>query len=432
MPIVTDGQITGVYGIVKDITQTRRLLELRRLEKEVLEMNIQQNNKLEDILSFYLKEIEKIHDGMRCSVLRLEGNRLFSWASPSLPQKYIDAIEGLHIGNNTGSCGTSAYTKEKVITENIATDPLWKDYKVYALEHGLQSCWSFPIKDSKERVLGVFGIYYKQPKIPTSFEETTIEKATNLLQLIFENKDHENTILAINDALEKRAEELAASNTELERFAYIASHDLQEPLRMVSSFLQLLQKKYKDQLDETAEQYINFAVDGANRMKKLILDLLEYSRAGTSKDELADTDTNDTVKLIIEVFAGEIKTTGANIKVHPLPVVHASRSQMMQLFQNLLSNALKYNQAAVPEIEIGCIDKGDLWQFFIKDNGIGIDEKFFEKVFIIFQRLHNKNQFSGTGIGLAICKKIVERHGGTIWIESRTGTGTTFFFSIKK
>lgn len=252
------------------------------------------------------------------------------------------------------------------------------------------------------------------------------------MQDITDRRQNEIAIRELNAQLNKRAEELLSSNNELERFAYVASHDLQEPLRMVSSFLQLLEKKYKSSLDETADQYIRYAVDGAERMKRLILDLLEYSRVGTSKEVFVETDMSKVITQVLETFSSKLKKTEAITKVQLMPVIKASETQMTQLLQNLVGNSLKYNTSAVPEIEIGCEDKSDCWEFFVKDNGIGIEKKFFEKVFVIFQRLHNKNRFSGTGIGLAICKKIVEKHGGNIWIDSVAGAGTTFFFTIKK
>jgi two-component system CheB/CheR fusion protein len=251
-------------------------------------------------------------------------------------------------------------------------------------------------------------------------------------QDITERKKHEIAINELNDQLNKRADELASSNAELERFAYVASHDLQEPLRMVSSFLQLLEKKYKNELDETAIQYINYAVDGADRMKRLILDLLEYSRVGTNQDKQVRTDMGKVVKGVIDIFSTKIDETSAKVTIHPMPEIKANASQMSQLIQNLVGNGLKYNRSAIPELEIGCREEADVWKFYIKDNGIGIDPKFYNKVFVIFQRLHGRNQFSGTGIGLAICKKIVEKHGGNIWIESAVGKGSTFFFTIKK
>ena len=235
-----------------------------------------------------------------------------------------------------------------------------------------------------------------------------------------------------NETLQLRAKELASSNKDLEQFAYVASHDLQEPLRMVSSFLQLLEKKYKDLLDDTGRQYIHFAVDGAERMKKLILDLLAYSRAGTSKEISALIDMNEIANEVAATFTFALKETGGEIIVDTLPKIVAVKSQMQQVIQNLVSNALKYKRNQQPRVEISSTEDDSYWIFRVTDNGIGIDKRFFEKVFVIFQRLHNKTEYSGTGIGLAICKKIVERHGGSITVESELGTGSTFIFTIRK
>ena len=249
---------------------------------------------------------------------------------------------------------------------------------------------------------------------------------------ITDRKRYEARLRKLNADLEKRASELAASNAELERFAYIASHDLQEPLRMISSFLQLLQKKYKGQLDSKADQYIHFAVDGAERMKSLILDLLEYSRVGTGKESFTKVDTAVVMQEVADIFRDRIIALHARIAIDPLPVIWGDKLQLMQLLQNLVGNALKYHSARPPEIHIGSKEEPAHWLFSVQDNGIGIDPQFFEKIFIIFQRLHNKNDYSGTGIGLAICKKIVERHGGKIWVESAPDKGSTFYFTISK
>jgi PAS domain S-box-containing protein len=244
---------------------------------------------------------------------------------------------------------------------------------------------------------------------------------------------NESQLKKLNADLAKRAGELAASNAELERFAYIASHDLQEPLRMVSSFLQLLEKKYKGQLDEKADQYIHYAVDGAERMKALIMDLLEYSRAGSTKETFGRVDTETIVKEVGEIFREKIGAAGAQVEVGVLPVVWGDKVQLSQLFQNLLSNALKYHAAdRVPVIRVRAKEEPGCWLFSVEDNGIGIDPPSFDKIFVIFQRLHNKTDYSGTGIGLAICKKIVERHGGKIWVESAPDQGSTFSFTIGK
>jgi len=242
----------------------------------------------------------------------------------------------------------------------------------------------------------------------------------------------EGLLERLNEDLRKRAAELAVSNAELERFAYIASHDLQEPLRMVSSFLQLLQKRYRDQLDEKAGQYIHYAVDGAERMKALILDLLEYSRVGTGKEAWGPVDTGEVMTEVGAIFRENIISTRARVEIGELPVVHGDKVQLAQLLQNLVGNALKYHSSAPPVIRIRAAEQEEGWLFSVADNGIGIDPLFFEKIFIIFQRLHNKSDYSGTGIGLAICKKIVERHGGKIWVESAPEKGSTFYFMIPK
>jgi light-regulated signal transduction histidine kinase (bacteriophytochrome) len=232
--------------------------------------------------------------------------------------------------------------------------------------------------------------------------------------------------------LEKRAEELQASNSELQRFAYVASHDLQEPLRMVTSFLQLLDKKLNGTLDKKSKTYINYAVDGAERMKKLIHDLLEYSRVGNMELKIADVDCNEIMKTVSSFYNLSLKEANATLVIKPLPVLKAVKPQILQLFQNLVGNALKYNDSQIPKIEVGYKEEPTAYLFYVKDNGIGIDPKYFEKIFVVFQRLHNKSEYSGTGIGLSICKKIINQHGGRIWVESEPGHGATFYFTISK
>ncbi|WP_121357206.1 PAS domain S-box protein [Flavisolibacter nicotianae] len=252
------------------------------------------------------------------------------------------------------------------------------------------------------------------------------------MQDITERKRSELQMKQLNSDLEKRAEELKASNAELERFAYVASHDLQEPLRMVTSFLALLQKKHQNEFDETSKKYIHFAVDGAERMKGLIQDLLHYSRVGASAEAFGTVDLNVLIKELQTVFAPALRENMGILNVQPLPVVSGHKMQLHQLFQNLIGNALKYRSSQNPFIEVGCTDEKEYWRFFVKDNGIGIDQRYFDKIFIIFQRLHTRTDYSGTGIGLAICKKIVERHGGKIWVKSEPGQGSTFYFTLKK
>lgn len=263
-------------------------------------------------------------------------------------------------------------------------------------------------------------------------EKGTPIRMIGTTQDISQQKETEALLLELNNRLKRRAEELANSNVELERFAYVASHDLQEPLRMVTSFLQLLKKRYDDKLDETAVQYINFAVDGAERMKTLIMDLLDYSRVGSNTEPNEDVDLNLLIEDVRDVFGKTIDEVKATITVSPLPIVKGTRTQLFQLFQNLISNAIKYQSKESPKIQIRYKEEQDHYLFEVQDNGIGIDPAFHEKIFVIFHRLHSRSEYGGTGIGLAICKKIVERHNGNIWVKSAVGEGSTFFFTLSK
>jgi PAS domain S-box-containing protein len=231
--------------------------------------------------------------------------------------------------------------------------------------------------------------------------------------------------------LARKVEELNRSNEELGQFAYIASHDLQEPLRMVASYTQLLSRRYKGKLDADADEYIAFAVDGASRMQRLIQDLLAFSRIGTAGQELAEMSAEDALQQALGNLKGTIEDSEAIVTHDVLPAVVADEMQVVQLFQNLIGNAIKYQGPGVPRVDISVAkEAGNKWIFSVKDNGLGIESKYFEKIFAMFQRLHKRDEFAGTGIGLAICKKIVERHGGAISVESEPGHGSTFRFAL--
>jgi CheY-like chemotaxis protein len=224
--------------------------------------------------------------------------------------------------------------------------------------------------------------------------------------------------------LARQAEELARSNTELQQFAYVASHDLQEPLRMMASFAQLLAKHYKEQLNADANEFIDYIVDGAARMQRLINDLLSYSRAGSRGRDFAPTDCAAVLRTVCANLRAAIEESGAVVITDPLPTVMADERQLVQLFQNLLGNAIKFRGDRPVLIYVGAERRGSDWLFRLRDNGIGIEPQYVERIFLIFQRLHSRSQYPGTGIGLAVAKKIVERHAGCIWVESEPGKGS--------
>ncbi len=236
----------------------------------------------------------------------------------------------------------------------------------------------------------------------------------------------------IEESLRLRTEELARSNRELEQFAYVASHDLQEPLRMITSYLQLLQRRYTDQLDGDAHEFIHFAVDGAARMKVLIDDLLTFSRVDARGKSLVPTDCNTVLSDVLRRLGPAITEADARVTLDPLPTIDADETQLGQLFQNLITNAIKFRSAATPEVHVTAKSTESGWHFTVRDNGIGLDMKHAERVFTIFQRLHTRAEYPGTGIGLAVCRKIVERHGGRIWIKSSPGQGTTVHIKLPK
>lgn len=231
-------------------------------------------------------------------------------------------------------------------------------------------------------------------------------------------------------AIKETEADLERSNRELEMFAYVASHDLQEPLRKITGFTELFANRYRGALDEKAESYISYIVDGSARMRTLINDLLSYSRIMRSTRQFKETDSSTVVSKVLRDLEPAIKESNAEIVCGPLPVILADQTQLGQLFQNLISNAIKYRGADPPRIHIGANRQDAGWLFFVADNGIGIAPEFFERIFVIFQRLHTREEYPGTGIGLAVCQKIVERHGGKIWLESTPGAGSTFFFTI--
>ncbi|WP_164932035.1 ATP-binding protein [Janthinobacterium sp. 17J80-10] len=265
-------------------------------------------------------------------------------------------------------------------------------------------------------------------------------------QMLAHIQERDARLIAFNESLQKEIEErkqtqlalkhnmqeLARSNAELEQFAYVSSHDLQEPLRMVASYTQLLEKRYSDKFDEKGLLFMHYIVDGAKRMQQLIDDLLMFSRVGTRGKELQPIAIESVLRTALLNLRPAIQESGAKISHDPFPVVMGDATQLTQVFQNLLSNAIKFCGKNIPLVHIGVTKKDNYWQFAIEDNGIGIEPEHFDRIFVIFQRLHGRTDYPGSGIGLAICKKIVDRHGGHIWVESHPAQGATFYFTLKE
>jgi light-regulated signal transduction histidine kinase (bacteriophytochrome) len=255
-----------------------------------------------------------------------------------------------------------------------------------------------------------------------------------LLNILDDLNQSSDELKKAHDVLEARVKErtaeLARSNAELEQFAYIASHDLQEPLRMVSSYVQLLGRRYQGKLDKDADEFIAFASEGAIRMQRLINDLLAYSRVGTRGKSFEEVNLEAVLARALENLQLALKEKSAAVTHDPLPTVFGDVGQLTQVFQNLIDNAVKFRADAPPRVHISARLEGSGYICSVKDNGIGIAPEFVNRLFVLFQRLHTRRDYPGTGIGLAICKRIVERHGGKIWVESRPGEGSTFFFQI--
>uniref|UniRef100_UPI0035945139 PAS domain-containing protein n=1 Tax=Aquiflexum sp. TaxID=1872584 RepID=UPI0035945139 len=314
----------------------------------------------------------------------------------------------------------------------LATELEGKNKKILD-DQGIKSILQLPVF-IKDHFYGYLGFDDCTQERRWSEEEISfLRTLSSNLAVAIERNNHLDSVKKLNQELQKSNFELDISNKELEQFAYVASHDLQEPLRMITSFLGQLEKKYAEVLDEKGKQYIFFAVDGAKRMKSIILDLLEFSRVGRMDDPISQVDLNQLMAEVKILLKSQILENKASIIFQQLPVINSQQSQLRQVLQNIISNGIKYRQKEVdPIITIEVKESKDHWEFIIEDNGIGIAPEYFQRIFIIFQRLHNKDEYTGTGIGLAICKKIIENLGGSIWVKSEENQGSRFHFILPK
>ena len=438
----SQGKVKALLAVTQDITERDRAERMLASRNQVLE-HLAKGASLQEILETLVQTIEEVGQDMIASVLLLDedANCLRHGAAPNLPDFYNEAVDGIQVGPCAGSCGAAAYTGQRVVVEDVMTHPNWVEYRDLAKQVGLGACWSQPIFSANGQTLGTFATYYREPRSPTAIDLELIDSAADLAAVAIDHKRAEEELQKAHDELElrvqQRTEELASSNAaleesnrELQQFAYVASHDLQEPLRMVASYCELLKRRYHDQLDDEANEFVNFAVDGAARMQNLIQDLLAYSRLQTEDRPFEETDCGALVDDAIKNLAVSIQAAGASVTHDPLPTVSGSPWQLSEVFQNLIDNGIKYRGAEPPHVHVSAEQTDGQWVFSVRDNGIGIDAKHVDRIFAVFKRLHSHDQFPGTGIGLAICKRAVDRHGGQLWVESQLGKGSTFHFTI--
>ncbi|HEY2989219.1 MAG TPA: GAF domain-containing protein [Candidatus Binatia bacterium] len=379
---------------------------------------------LDDLLELALRTTIDVLgvDAGRLYVAEPNGQGLVLAAHHGIPTDQVARMRRYAAGE--GVIGRIFTDARPVVFPDMAADPNYLSTARSRIGKGLgfRAAAGLPIT-VKEHPIGVIYVYARTVREFTAQDIELLSTIGGQIGFAIENA-------RLFRELTRNAEELARSNGELQHFAYVASHDLQEPLRMVASYVQLLGRRYKGKLDADADEFIAFAVDGATRMQTLINALLSYSRVGTQGKEFAPTSSDAVLDGILAGLKAAIGDSGAVITRDPLPTVTADATQLGQLFQNLIGNAIKFRNHRAPAIHVAARQQGKEWLFSVRDNGIGFEPQYAERIFVMFQRLHGKGEYPGTGIGLAICKKIVERHGGKIWVDSKPGEGTTFYFTV--
>ncbi|MGH7771240.1 MAG: GAF domain-containing protein [Candidatus Binatia bacterium] len=445
--------LSAIGGQIGFAIENARLLEdlrekTQELEGANLRLNrlLEEQNSLREILNQINimdmgKLLEKVA-GQALKLLRVD-NVLIRLLGPDGLLRTV-ASAGSEGSRYQERAHRSTYGRSSWIVENcrplvirdITQDKLFGPGHIMK-EEGVKSYLGLPLISREQKAIGVLAAHSRTERDFTEEEIALAKQFASGAATAIENarfyeeiKNQAQELENVNNLLARQAAELARSNAELEQFAYVASHDLQEPLRMVASYTQLLAKRYKGKLDADADEFITYAVDGATRMQGLVKDLLAYSRVGTRGKDFEPTDCSAILNKALTNLKAAIEQSDAVVTHDSLPTVMADGTQLAQLFQNLISNAVKFRNQDPPLIHVSTQRNGKEWVFSLRDNGIGIDPQYAERIFVIFQCLHSKREYPGDGIGLAICKKIVERHGGRIWVESQPGQGATFLFTI--
>ncbi|MEW6635417.1 MAG: PAS domain S-box protein [Actinomycetota bacterium] len=438
--LIRDEEGNPLYwqGVVFDVTEQKRIEETLRKQNAYLEglhettLGLIERLEPADLLHSLLERTGKLlgtPHGFVC-LADATGQRLEVRLGSGIFAGYV----GYGIRPGEGLAGRVYRDGEPLV---VGDYDVWED-RLPTLEAGVRAIAGVPLR-SQRRVVGVLELAYLDEGREFGPDEMAL--LSRFAALASVALDSVRLYEAAQRELEARrraemelarlVEDLRRSNAELEQFAYVASHDLQEPLRMVASYTQLLARRYRGRLDETADEFIGYAVDGAERMQALINDLLTYSRVGTRGKPLAPADANAAFAAARDNLSVTIRETGAQVRAESLPIVLGDEIQLVQLFQNLISNAIKFRREEPPRVRVAARRRDGEWLFSVSDNGVGIERQYAERIFVIFQRLHNRSEYGGTGIGLAVCKKIVERHGGRIWVESEPGRGSTFYFTLR-
>jgi PAS domain S-box-containing protein len=426
-PIVDgDGRVTHYVAIKIDITE-------RKLAEAALQRSNQRLEILSEIAARLLaaEEPQRIVESLCGKVMAYldcqaffnflvdeRAGRLHLNACAGIPAEAAKQIEWLDFGVAVSGC--AARDGCRIVAENIPATPDPRTDLVRS--YGIQAYACHPLL-SAGKVIGTLSFGTTNRLRFTNDELAMMKAVSDQVAIAMERKQ---TV----EILRQTADELARSNRDLEQFAYVASHDLQEPLRTVAGYLQLIERRYRSKLDKDADEFIDFAVDGALRLKQLINDLLSYSRVGTRGRPFEPTNCNDVLEVVLDGLGGVIRDSHSTVTHDTLPTIMGDGSQIAQLFQNLIANAIKFRSDEPPRIHVSAKRAGTQWQFSVRDNGIGMEPQYFDRIFVVFQRLHTRARYPGTGIGLAICKKIVDRHGGRIWVESESGKGSTFYFTL--
>jgi len=438
------GDIVRMVGSYTDITDRKQAdeeLKRQNLRSQLfaeITLKIRESLQIDEILQTAVTEVQKLLQADRVLIFRLEAD-----GSGTVVQEAVLTGWPVILGENLiDSCFKEKYIERYrrgrvSIIEDVQAAHIHPCHREFLQQFAVRANLVVPIL-VRDSIWGLLLAHQcAAPRKWNNFETELLKQLANQIGIA----------LSQAQLLEKetqQSQELARSNAELEQFAYVASHDLQEPLRMVTSYLQLLERRYKNQLDANADQFINYAVDGARRMQTLINDLLNYSRVSSRGQPFMPVNCSVVLEQAIANLQIAIQDSKAIVTHDPLPEVMADATQLIQVFQNLIGNAIKFCRHQQPRIHIGVakpdgnlngesshlIPLANEWLFWVCDNGIGLESQYAERIFIIFQRLHGRDKYPGTGIGLAICKKIIERHGGRMWVESKLGQGSTFYFTI--